>query len=91
MERQRKMTDEQVVAEIERLKKDPDVKLAVMEEQLRNRLRKYLYTLQSRKKHGKALRDAGLDEDALRNLYSSDMSKEEIEKMVNIKINEKRK
>lgn len=91
MDRQRKMTDEQVVAEIERLKKDPDVKLAKMEEYFRNRVRQYLYNLQSLKRHGKALRDAGLDEDALRNLYSSDMSKEEIEKMVNIKINEKRK
>ena len=54
------LTDEQVGAEIEKLKKSEFVKLAKKEEQIRYRRRQYLYGLRQYEKKGKELAKAGL-------------------------------
>jgi hypothetical protein len=54
------LTDEQVEAEIEKLKKSEFVKLAKKEEQIRYRRRQYLYGLRQYEKKGKELAKAGL-------------------------------
>lgn len=54
------LTDEQVEAEIERLKKSDFVKLAKKEEQIRCRRRQYLYCLRQYEKKGKELAEAGI-------------------------------
>ena len=61
-------TDEQVDAEIERLKKSPLVKLARREEAVRNRRRQYMYTLRMYEKKGKALELAGVTMELLNGL-----------------------
>ena len=53
-------TDEQVDAEIERLKKSPLVKLARREEAVRHRSRQYMYQPRMYEKQGKALELAGV-------------------------------
>lgn len=60
------LTDDEVEIEIAHLLADPDVKLAKVEERIRNRRRQYLYQLRSRRRRGMALRLMGIDEDALR-------------------------
>lgn len=54
------LTDEQVEAEIEKLKKSQFVKLAKKEEQIRYRRRQYLYGLRQYEKKGKELAKAGI-------------------------------
>lgn len=54
------LTDEQVEAEIERLRKDPNVALARKEERIRYRRRQLLYQLRNYEKKGKALAAAGI-------------------------------
>ena len=54
------LTDEQVEAEIEKLKKSKFVKLAKKEEQIRYRRRQYLYGLRMYEKKGKELAEAGI-------------------------------
>lgn len=54
------LTDEQVEAEIERLKKSDFVKLAKKDEQIRYRRRQYLYGLRQYEKKGKELAKAGI-------------------------------
>lgn len=54
------LTDEQVEAEIERLKKSQFVKLAKKEEQIRYRRRQYLYCLRQYEKKGKELSKSGI-------------------------------
>lgn len=54
------LTDEQVEAEIERLKKSDFVKLAKKEEQIRYRRRQYLYGLRQYEKKGKELAKSGI-------------------------------
>lgn len=54
------LTDEQVEAEIEKLKKSDFVKLAKKEEQIRYRRRQYLYGLRQYEKKGKELANAGI-------------------------------
>lgn len=54
------LTDEQVEAEIEKLKKSDFVKLAKKEEQIRYRRRQYLYGLRQYEKKGKELAKAGI-------------------------------
>ena len=54
------LTDEQVEAEIEKLKKSNFVKLAKKEEQIRYRRRQYLYGLRQYEKKGKELAKAGI-------------------------------
>ena len=54
------LNDEQVEAEIEKLKKSDFVKLAKKEEQIRYRRRQYLYGLRQYEKKGKELAEAGI-------------------------------
>lgn len=54
------LTDEQVEAEILRLKASPHVKLAKKEEAIRNRRRQYMYQLRMYEKKGKALEAQGV-------------------------------
>lgn len=53
-------TDEEVEAEIERLRKNEFVKLAKKEERLRYKRRQYLYTLRCYEKKGRELAAAGI-------------------------------
>lgn len=59
-ERVRDMDDEQVEAAIELLKRDPAVKLAKKEENIRNRRRQYLHSLRRLKTRGDALMKMGI-------------------------------
>ena len=54
------LTDEQVEAEIEKLKKSDFVKLAKKDEQIRYRRRQYLYGLRQYEKKGRELAEAGI-------------------------------
>ena len=54
------LNDEQVEAEIEKLKKSDFVKLAKKEEQIRYRRIQYLYGLRQYEKKGKELAEAGI-------------------------------
>ena len=54
------LSDEQVEAEIEKLKKSQFVKLAKKDEQIRYRRRQYLYGLRQYEKKGKELAKAGI-------------------------------
>ena len=54
------MTDVEVEAEIERLRKDPNVALARREERIRYQRRQILYQLRSYERKGKALAAAGI-------------------------------
>ena len=62
-------TDEQVDAEIERLKKSPLVKLARREEAVRNRRRQYMYQLRFYEKKGKELELEGVTMELLNGLF----------------------
>lgn len=54
------LTDEQVDAEIERLRNSELVKLAKREMQIRNRKRQYMYNLKWFEKRGQVLKDLGV-------------------------------
>jgi len=54
------MTDEEVEARIAELKEDPDVRLAWKEKTVKYKRRRYLGALQSDKKRGVQLREAGI-------------------------------
>ena len=58
--------DPAVDAEIEMLKKDPDVRLAQVERTLKNRYKRYLYDLRYLKKRGEQLISAGITESIMR-------------------------
>lgn len=62
MERRARLTDEQVEAEIAELLENENVKLARLEERIKNRRRQYLYVLRSYEKRGAELRRNGVDE-----------------------------
>ena len=62
------LTDEQVEAEIERLKNSHFVKLAKKEEQIRLRRRQYLYCLRTYEKKGKELAKAGISIEMLESM-----------------------
>lgn len=62
------LTDEQVEAEIEKLKNSNFVKLAKKEEQIRYRRRQYLYGLRQYEKKGKELAKAGITIEMLENM-----------------------
>lgn len=62
------LTDEQVEAEIAKLLKSPDVKLAKKEMRIRYRRRQYLYGLRNLEKKGKELADAGITMEMLENM-----------------------
>lgn len=59
------LTDEQVEAEIARLKESEAVTLARYAEQLKYRRRHYLYKLRDLEKKGKVLLEAGITRDIL--------------------------
>ena len=59
------LTDEQVEAEIERLRKSPLVALARKEERIRCQRRQALYQLRSWEKKGRALEAAGITSEML--------------------------
>ena len=59
------LTDEQVEAEIERLRVSPLVALARREQGIKYRRRQYLYKLRDLEKKGKALAEAGITMDIL--------------------------
>ena len=59
------LTDEQVEAEIERLRKSPFVALARTEERMKYRQRQALYTLRNLEKKGRALDAAGITSEML--------------------------
>lgn len=59
------LTDEQVEAEIERLRFSPLVALARREQCIKYRRRQYLYKLRDLEKKGKALAEAGITMDIL--------------------------
>lgn len=54
------LTDEQVEAEISRLSKSDDVKLAKKENKIKNRRRQYMYQLRVMEKRGKELAELGI-------------------------------
>lgn len=68
----RPITDAEIENEIATLRDDPDVKLSQLERRLKIKRRRYLYDLRCLKKHGKELRDAGFDEETLREFYDED-------------------
>lgn len=59
------LTDEEVRAEIEKLKGNPDVKLARAEQRVKNRERQRLYSLRYLAKRGAELRESGITEETL--------------------------
>ena len=61
-----KLSDEQVELEIQRLQSSEDVKLANRYERVMKRRRKYPYWLRQAEKRGKALREAGITMEMLR-------------------------
>lgn len=56
-------TDDEVEIEIHRLQQSEDVKLAKKEQNIKNRRRQYMWTLQYMEKRGKQLRELGIDAD----------------------------
>lgn len=66
------LTDEQVEAEIERLKASEAVKLAKYEERLKCRRRQYLYQLRSFEKKGKDMMAAGMTKEILDAIYNNE-------------------
>ena len=66
------LTDEQVEAEIARLKESEAVNLARYAEQLKYRRRHYLYKLRDLEKKGKVLMEAGITRDILDATFEAD-------------------
>ena len=64
------LTDEQVEAEIARLKESEAVTLARYVEQLKYRRRHYLYKLRDLEKKGKALMKSGITRDVLEDRFA---------------------
>lgn len=58
--RRHTMTDEEVEARIAELKADPDVRLAWKKKTVKYKRRRYLSALQSDKRRGEQLREAGI-------------------------------
>ncbi len=73
------LTDEEVEAEIERLKRSEAVKLARKKIRLEYRHRQVLYSLRNLEKRGKALMAAGITSEMLDQMYSDEsLSSEEV-------------
>lgn len=68
-----KLTDEEVEAEIARLRKDHDVALARKEERIRYRRRQLLYQLRGYKKKGQALSAAGITMEMLEDIEGGEI------------------
>lgn len=67
-----RLTDEQVEREIARLQQSHHVKLARQERRIREKRRMYLYSLRQEEKKGKALEEAGITVETLREMYSGE-------------------
>lgn len=67
-----RLTDDQVEREIARLQQSPHVKLARQERRIREKRRMYLYSLRQEEKKGKALEEAGITVETLREMYSGE-------------------
>lgn len=73
------LTDEEVEAEIERLKGSEAVKLARKKIRLEYRRRQVLYSLRNLEKRGKELMAAGITSEMLDQMYSDEsLSSEEV-------------
>ena len=70
------MTTAEMEKEIAELQADPDVKLAAKERSLRYRRQRYLYNLRVDKKHGAALREAGMTVELLEHMYLEQIERE---------------
>ena len=68
----KRMTDQEVRSEIERLQKSQYVKLARKEEIVRNRERQYMYQLRWYEKKGMALSEAGVTMEMLEEASACD-------------------
>lgn len=64
------LTDEEVEAEIEKLKKSEAVKLARKQQRLIYKRRQALYSLRDLEKKGKALMEAGITSEMLDAMYT---------------------
>ena len=74
MARSKKWTDEQVEAEIARLKESEFVKLAKKEKQIKERRRQYMWTLQYMETRGKQLASEGITaENMEKRLFGANM------------------
>lgn len=72
-----KWTDEQVEAEIERLKGSEYVRLAKKEQAIKNRRRQYMWTLQYLEARGKQLASDGINCENIENrLFGGELEKE---------------
>ena len=72
MARSKKWTDEQVEAEIARLKSSEFVKLARKEQQIKNRRRQQMWQLQFMEARGKQLASEGITPDNMEELLFGD-------------------
>lgn len=72
------LTDEQVDIEIERLNGSEAVRLARLERSVKLRRRKYLYDLRWLEKRGKQLKQEGITDEKLREMYA-DIEKQDEE------------
>lgn len=67
------LTDEQVEQEIERLTESESVKLARLEQRIKNKRRQYMYQLRWYEKRGEQLLKDGITEDKLLEMDVSDV------------------
>lgn len=67
-----RISDEEVEQEIAQLQNSPYVKLAQQERRIRERRRMYLYGLRQLEKKGRAMSEAGITTEVLRNMYQND-------------------
>lgn len=72
-------TDEEVEIEINRLRNSEAVKLAKKEQQIKNRRRQYMWTLQYMEKRGKQLQQMGITSENMEAmLFGDDIAEESI-------------
>lgn len=63
------MTDDQVEAEIYRLLESDEVKLAKVEQRVRNRRRQYMYVLRCMERRGKELVKLGYNRETVEQIF----------------------
>ena len=73
------LTDDQIEAEIARLRESPDVKLAQLENRIRYKRRQYLYQLRFWEKRGREMAASGITEEMLRQLDADGLTLDDIE------------
>lgn len=71
------MTDEEVLAEVERLTNSPEVRLARKEQRLIYRARQYLYTLRNLEKRGKELMASGINSDNIEEMLFGEVEEDQ--------------